>query len=140
MSDRMTDDELRIDLGLNASPLTGVTDTDQEWWIGPLSLSKHYPGFRVGWGHPLPLGAKFVKQWFDLDGHRGCAVLFVSMGTPPLYFTGWVPPEREGDADKWIAFLNDEIAKRHAGIDSREGRVESQEAEVDLEDSKRGRV
>ena len=38
--------------------------------------------------------------------------------TPPSptyddqFFAGWVPVEREADLDGWIAFLNNEIAKR----------------------------
>lgn len=119
MNNELTDEEIRVELRLNSSPLSGIKDTEQEWHIGPLSLSKHYEGFRVGFSHPLPNGALFLKQRFDVDGRRGCAILFKSMGDPPLYFTGWVPLEREDEADRWIEFLNDEVARRHAGLDSR---------------------
>lgn len=117
MSARFTDDEIKIELRLRSAPLVGLKETEQEWWLGSLSLSKHAPSFRVGFGQALGRGAAFFKQWFEVGGLRGWAIGFRSPGE--VYFTGWVPPAREGEADRWIEFLNEEIEKRHVGIDSR---------------------
>jgi hypothetical protein len=63
---------------------------------------------------------RFYKQFFDVDGTRGFAAIFRAVDPPPSptysaeYFVGWVPPEREGELDIWIAFLNKEIANRLA--------------------------
>lgn len=119
MSQTLTESEMRTSLELSPTPLARITEDEQEWQIGPLSLSKHHAHFRAGFGHALPKGAEFSKQQFNVGGHSGWAIVFRSMGTPPLYFAGWVPPERETEADQWIGFLNDEIARRHAGVDSR---------------------
>lgn len=144
MSQTLTESELRTSLQLSPSPLTGVTEDAQEWWIGPLSLSKHHAHFRVGFGHALPKGATFFKQHFDVEGKRGWAIVFRSMGTPPLYFTGWVPSALEHEADRWISFLNDEVAKRHAGIDTRDATDAAQAGQdheyvEELRESQRGR-
>jgi len=77
----------------------------------------------------------FFKQWFDLEGARGWAIVFRSMGAPPLYFTGWVPPGQESAADQWIEFLNGEIEKRHAGIDSHTSRASPAVTDDAVEDA-----
>jgi hypothetical protein len=46
------------------------------------------------------------------DGQSGWAVVFHTSGDPDRYLAGWVPREREAEADKWIEFLNAEIANR----------------------------
>ena len=118
MSERLTDQDLRTELGMHSTPLEGIKDTDHEWFLGLLSISKHYPLFRSGYGHPLRPESAFRKQWFDIDGRRGWAVTFHTSGDPSDYFAGWVPPERELDADEWIFFLNAEIRQRLSDEDA----------------------
>jgi hypothetical protein len=112
MSDHLTDQELRIELGMHSTPLGGIKDADHEWFLGLLSISKRHPSFRSGFSHPLHVESVFRKQWFDIDGRCGWAVIFDTRPIEPTYFAGWVPAEREVEVDKWIAFLNGEIRKR----------------------------
>jgi len=112
-------EDVRILLELHPEPLTGVEESDQEWWLGRLSISKNYPGFRSGHGHPLEIDSRFRKEWFEFEhGNRGWAAIFQAFDPsspspePPEYFAGWVPPDREQELDEWIQFLNDEIASR----------------------------
>lgn len=60
-------------------------------------------------------GARLTALPFDVDGRTGCAIVFESAGEPPWIVVGWVPASQGDDAAAWVAFLNGEIAKRHAG-------------------------
>jgi hypothetical protein len=62
------------------------------------------------------------KRWFDFPdlGKKGWAIILRvwDADSNPTYpgvyekFPGWVPPEREEEADQWITFLNAEIRAR----------------------------
>jgi hypothetical protein len=108
------DAELRLELGLHGSPLAELRETAHEWWLGTLAIHKQQALFRSGYGHTLAAEAQFRKQAFTLDGVDRIAIIFHAFdrGDPAEYFAGWVPRDRERDAERWIAFLNGEIAKR----------------------------
>ncbi len=112
--------EIRIWLRLKPHPLLQIEETEGEWWLGSLSIGKRFPHYRVGHSHPLGPTSRLFRQRFDLDdSHRGWAVIFRFVD-PPLHshmtdvFVGWVQPDRGSEADRWITFLNEEIAKRLA--------------------------
>jgi len=113
--------DLRTGLRLKREPLTGVEETEHEWWIGTLSIGKVHAVWRSGHAHPLRPDAHFYKQWFDFDDRRGWAVIFRPQDPPAPkvgdYFIGWADPSREADVDRWLAFLNNEIAVRTMSTD-----------------------
>lgn len=95
------------------------------WRIGgSVGISKNYAGCKAGWHTDLLAESRFFKQWFDFPDINACgwAIIFRHLEPKPgpgphsEYFAGWVPPEREADADRWIAFLNSEIQARLAGL------------------------
>jgi hypothetical protein len=115
VSDHLDENTLRVDLRILDTPLVGLKDTAGEWKLGTRSFSKTEPYYRIGWGFGYGKGAHLYKQWFDFeDGKRGWAIVFVSDGANGSIFVGWVPPEREAEADQWITFLNAHIAERLA--------------------------
>lgn len=114
-----SNDDLRILLGAHPEPLAGVEETDDEWWLGRLSVNKKCPEFRSGYSHSLQPESKFRKQWFEFrDGRKGWVAIFQLFDpaspnpAPPEYLAGWVMADREPDLDKWIEFLNAEIRDR----------------------------
>jgi hypothetical protein len=117
-------------------------DTTHEGLLGTWTLSKSHRTWRVGYAHPLVAGAAFRTFPFDVDGKRGVAVFFESASEPPWYLAGWVEPERAGEAARWVAFLNDEIANRladvpaseNAGVDPHDGSTAA-----DIEDERAAR-
>ena len=115
MSITLTDEELRTELYFHIKPLTGITENANEWVLGTWTLSKSHTTWRTGYAHPLVQGAKFTTFAFDVDGKQGIGLLFESAGQPPWTMVGWVPTDQVDDAKAWAAFLNGEIAKRHAG-------------------------
>jgi hypothetical protein len=123
MSVTLTDDELRMELDFNRNPLEQIKETETEWLLGTWTLSKSHRTWRVGYAHPLVAGASFRTFPFDLDGRRGVAVFFESADEPPWIFAGWVPPERAREAEKWVEFLNSEIANRLADRPAGENRT-----------------
>jgi hypothetical protein len=120
MSRSYTTEDLRVFLRFHSQPLGGIEETEHEWWLGSLSLSKHHPTFRSGYSHQLEPNSTFRKRWFDPTefSPRCWVVIFQAFDPnetnpePPEYLVGWVPPEREQELDKWLAFLNGEIANR----------------------------
>jgi hypothetical protein len=114
-------EELRASLAVHPRPIAGMIDTEFEWGLGTVTISKLHPQFRVGFGHKLQSDSGFYKVGFDFGPElRGSAAVFRAFdpmaghAPPAEYVVGWVPPARERDLDEWIAFLNTEIAKRLA--------------------------
>lgn len=105
-------------LRLKRDPLAGVEETEHEWWLGTISISKRHPVWRSGHAHPLKSDARFYKQRFAFVDRNGWAVVFRPQDPPAPnvgdYFVGWVEPSREADVDRWLTFLNSEIAARTA--------------------------
>lgn len=114
----LPEQDLRTGLRLQCEPLVGVEETEHEWWLGMISIGKRHPAWRSGHAHPLRADARFYTQRFDLEGRSGCAVVFRPQDPPATnvgdYFVGWVEASREADAERWVAFLNGEIAARTA--------------------------
>jgi hypothetical protein len=102
--------------------LTNLKEDDEAFRLLTFSIKKHQPKYSNGWSSDLRPTSRFYKRWFDLPdiGVRGWAVIFRIHdpdGTPGTYelMPGWVPPEGERDADRWIEVLNGEIRDRLAG-------------------------
>lgn len=119
-----TEDVLRsfILRGTRPAPLEELHENDGYVGLGTLEISKHRAGYSDGFGHSLRPESRFYKRWFDLgdDGIKGWAIIFRIFDPADegakLYekFPGWVPPEREAEADQWIERLNAEIQARLA--------------------------
>ena len=102
--------------------LTKLEEDSAAFRLHSLSIDKHQPKYSNGWTFNLRSTSRFYKRSFDLPdiGARGWAIVFRIHdpdGTPGAYelMAGWVPPENEQEADRWIAVLNDEIRDRLAG-------------------------
>lgn len=139
MSATIDDDDVRLALQLASKPLKEIKDTDHELFVGTWSLSKKSPKFRRGYGYSLDPKAHFTKLPFDVDGTRGIALIFWSQSDPAWYFTGWLEPHLEYEADAWIEYLNAEIARRHAGEPAqpvpnvRDGKAALDDEDIDAE-------
>ncbi len=121
MSNIVTEDVIRLYMDPPEKPLTGLKDTGDAWGLagGPCWINKRRASYSDGYHHNLRPESHFYKRAFhfpDLDA-RGLAIVFrlidpVDPNRLSEYFSGWVPPEREAEADQWIAFLNGEIKAR----------------------------
>ena len=117
------DEDIKISLGTHLTPLNGIEELGTEWNLGSLTIDKRRPAWRMGWGGRLTSASHLRKQRFDFanTNQRGWALIFRSFdrdaktGLPEEFFVGWVPPEREADADRWIDFLNSQIKDRLVG-------------------------
>jgi hypothetical protein len=113
-----TNDDIRVELRLKPRQLSGIEESEHEWFIGVIGISKHHSIFQCHYAHDLHASSQFYKQWFDLEERRGWAILFRAFepkpepGQPDEYFAGWVSPERGAEVDQWLIFLNQEIANR----------------------------
>jgi hypothetical protein len=124
MKTQFTEDKLRsfILRGTRPKPLEQLDENAWSVGLGTLSISRHRPSYSDGFGHSLRPESRFYKMWFDLgeDGIRGWAIIFRIFDPPDEQtkhfesFPGWVPPEREAEADAWIERLNAEIRDRFA--------------------------
>ena len=124
----MTDDTLKSLLEVSrSSPLDGLKDYGDDLALYTFSISKHRPVYSNGWTFSLWPESCFYKRWFDFPeiGKMGWAIMFHIVNPvgeeirtkwrgETEHFPGWVPPDRGPEADKWIAILNAEIAKRLA--------------------------
>jgi hypothetical protein len=121
--DYSDDNELRETIQLlRETPLSGLSESEHEWHLETFSISKVRPSYRIGWSFALQPESRLYKRWFDLSdlGKNGWAIIFrvwdasSNPNYPGVYekFPGWVPPEREKEADQWITFLNAEIRAR----------------------------
>jgi hypothetical protein len=108
MSKAVTDADLGILLrSTRSEPLTELAFSDGWWRFRTFSVATFRPVYSNGWTFSLKPESRFYKRWFDFPelGLRGWAIIFDPGWTDEL-FPGWVPPEREHDADRWIEFLN----------------------------------
>lgn len=106
--------------GTRRSPLDGLHDNGDEWMLGTFGILKRRASYSDGWVHNLRPESRFYKRWFEFpEIHaRGWAIIFRifdPIGEPKQEyesFPGWVQPGNEEAADRWIAFLNDQIKAR----------------------------
>jgi hypothetical protein len=128
MNGEYTDREVKVALETHRSPLSGIEELGSEWRLGSLTVDKKRAAWRMGWGGNLTAASRLHKLAFHFPetNQTGHAVIFRSFdkgdsGLPEEFFVGWVPAERESDADGWITFLNREIKDRLAGKPSISG-------------------
>lgn len=113
----VTPERIRTWLELRPAPLTGIHETEHErTFDGSPRFDKRWPHYRAGFGRDLDERARFLKRWFDFPdlGKRGWAIIFQNYPPPGPsceLFLGWVPHEREAEADGWISFMNAETAR-----------------------------
>lgn len=120
--DLVTDEKLRLALWMISSPIDGLSEDEDGWHLALLEIHKRKPEYRTGYVCNLRPEARLYRRWFDFPDleKRGWAIIFRGWDRdsdpqhPGAYETyrGWVPPEREKEADHWIAFLNQEIRAR----------------------------
>src|SRR5262245_26649237 len=124
-SDALSMESLRILLDAR-EPLTRLDDLGTAWRLGSIQISKLRPERVAGFTSDLTAACVFRKQWFhfpDIE-RSGWAVIFrvreprSAPGPTSEYLCGWVPPAREADADRWVAFLNAEIDARLSGAET----------------------
>jgi len=122
MSEPMTEMRIRTWVILD-QPLERIEEAETVWRLGHCQVSKLTDSGGSGWTPRFGEEACFRREWFDFPdlGRRGWAIiLLVTMSregedrVPVEQIAGWVPPEREAQADQWIAFLNLQIVKRLA--------------------------
>lgn len=99
-------------------PLTELRESETQWHLFTFSILKRDAAWNNGFSFGLLPGAHLYKRWFDApdQGINGWAIIF-RIAEPGQFpegelherMAGWVPPEREADADRWIAFLNERI-------------------------------
>ena len=104
------------------SPIGGLVDRGDTWFVGFAGVYKDRPEYKHGFGGTLFPESRFYKRWFDYAdlGKKGWLIIFriwdrdSNPKHPGLYevLPGWVPPEREREADHWITFMNQEIRAR----------------------------
>ena len=111
MPKQMSERRFKFMLGTWPDPLDGIAQNERYWRIGLIEISKFDASFRVGFGAGLGPEARFYTRSFDVDGRKGVAVLFAPSETASEFLAGWVPPDREAEANEWVAFLNGEIRK-----------------------------
>jgi hypothetical protein len=96
---------------LYPDPIVTLTE-DENWWkLGLVSIAKTHPTFHAGFGGRILASTHFTAQRFDVNGVVGDAIILVTGGKEPTRFSGWVPFGRRTEADDWVAKLNSAIAK-----------------------------
>lgn len=117
------DKKLRASLSIvRATPIGGFDEDADKWWLDAFGIAKHEPRYDIGYSFALWPESRMYKRWFDFPdlGKKGWAIILrvwdagSNDRNPGVYekFPGWAPPEREKEADHWIAFLNQEIRAR----------------------------
>ena len=114
-----TKEELDTEMRIHMRPLEELKETNHEWVLGSLSLSKFTTTWRAGWGHPLLATSKWHAVPFTWLSTPMIALVFETGSTPPWYMAGWVHPMNAESAEQWASFLNAEIADRLAGTVSK---------------------
>lgn len=123
MRDLSDDNELRASLRtVRDTPLKGFSEDPYAWHLDSFGIYKQKCAYNIGWAFALWPESRIYKRWFDFPdlGMKGWAIILrvwdadSNPKSPGVYekFPGWVPPEREGEADQWITFLNAEIRDR----------------------------
>lgn len=114
----ITEDRIRL-VALPSYPIVELKETSTSWVLGAISLSKTYPGFSYGFGGTLNHDSRFRKQPFTFaTGTPAIALIFrrcdvgAKTGLPEEWFCGWVPVDREREAERWVRFLNQELRWR----------------------------
>jgi hypothetical protein len=92
-------------------PIVKITDDDNWWRIGILSVSKKEPLFQAGFAAPIVGSTRFALQPFEVDGLQGCAIVLLTGGKPPNHFAGWVPAIRAQEAEQWVDMLNKAVQR-----------------------------
>jgi hypothetical protein len=117
MSAEYTDEQLRM-VAFESSPLVDIAESEAMFTLGSVSISRIDARFSVGFRSALHHDSRFRKQRFVFSsGRRACAVIFRrwergEQGEPDEFLCGWVPEDREAEADQWIKFLNTELRWR----------------------------
>ncbi len=117
------DDKVRLKAE-TSRPLAGIEQTEDEWLLGHMHVGKHSADGGTSWRVAFSRTSRFYKRVTPLaDGAQVVAVVLriCDENDPPgqkqiEHLAGWVPSECESEADQWIAFLNEEIAQRLAGV------------------------
>lgn len=123
MRDFSDDNQLRATLQIvRTTPLDGFRETPNAWLLDSFGILKSEPRYDIGWLFWLRPESRLYKRWFDFPDleKKGWAIILrvwdadSNPENPGVYekFPGWVPPERENEADQWITFLNAEIHAR----------------------------
>ncbi|MBP6842766.1 MAG: hypothetical protein KA201_03455 [Kofleriaceae bacterium] len=117
------DKKLRASISIvRAAPIGGFSEDAQKWILDGFGVFKSEPSYDIGYSFALWPESRMYKRWFDFPdlGKKGWAIILrvwdagSNERNPGVYekFPGWVPPEREQEADLWIAFFNQEIRAR----------------------------
>lgn len=123
MTTESDDNLLKIFLsGTRNNPLRTLEDFGTSLHLFTFSISRVRPVYSDGWTHDLRPESRLYKKWFDLadPAMRGWLIIFriFDPREPEAKnfesIRGWVPPEREADADRWIRRINAEIRARFA--------------------------
>jgi hypothetical protein len=93
--------------GSRNTPLTELEEDDGWWRFRTFAIATFRPAYNNGWTFSLRPESRLYKRWFDFPdmGLRGWAIIF-DPGYNDVLFPGWVPPEGEQEAERWIEFLN----------------------------------
>jgi hypothetical protein len=112
------DDTLRMFLqGTRSEPLQSLREIDDRWLLGTFSIFKRRLSWNDGWTHSLRSESRLYKRRFEFAdlAKSGWAIIFRIYDPEDEHarrfetFPGWVPLDREADADRWIEFLNRHI-------------------------------
>jgi len=133
--DRGLDDPGYLRQQLLAKPIDGIVETMEEdephWRVGEILLSQEVPTFEIaGLEDFYPDEARFRKQNFDYPSEslRGAALIFHEgrrRGRDVEYLVGWVPSDREPEAERWVAFLNAAMDRARAAYRAQRARYAS---------------
>src|SRR5262245_52524474 len=110
----LSEKRLEAELRLKPEPLADFHEDEDSFHVGPVSVSKKYARFSVGFSHPIVNETHFESQKFRVGDQDGCAVVLYSGGTPEDYFVGWVRADQQAEADAWVQQLNAEVERRLA--------------------------
>jgi hypothetical protein len=103
-------------------PMDAPTERRFDFLVGILTLDKARPSFSYGWGGKLSPESQFRKERFSYPAINAAGFALVlrafvhASGEPEEFFAGWVPLEVEAELDRWIEFLNTQIALRLADV------------------------
>jgi hypothetical protein len=144
MSGEYTETEIRRQ-AVPSFPIDDLEENATGWSLGIISLSKAHPVFSYGFSGSLNHDSRFRKQSFTFaSGAAAVALIFRRSdhagkdGNAEEWFCGWVPPEREPEADRWIKFLNNELRWRLVEKREREEQADASRKEDESADNDKG--